>query len=624
VRWGQDVVQEGKLSSVLSEFARTLVTDFPIQGILDHLVERIVDVLPVTGAGVTLISPGYAPQYVAASNRAALRFEQLQSDLGQGPCLLAYESGEAVTVPDVSADDRFPLFTPPAITAGLGAVFTFPLRHSDGRLGALDLYRATPGQLDDRDLAAAQTLADVAAAYLINAQSREDAQQASDQFRSSAMHDSLTGLPNRVLLQQRLEHAALRAERSRLYAGVIFVDLDRFKVVNDTHGHEAGDQLLRAVAERLTSVVRPGDTLARMYGDEFVFLCEDLGSAAEAEALAERVVNAFAEPFVLPWSNGLRLSLTASVGLAYAGPGEDVSHQLVVDADSAMYQAKRRGGYGHQIIDLRDARQISDRTTLRRDLEAAIASDRIDLAYQPIVEVVDGRCTGVEALLRWTDPYRGTVPPGTAANLAEQGGLIQQLGTWVLRRACLDHAGWASRSPGTRLDLAVNISAHQLMGPAFSTAISGILDETGMDPAALVLEVTEAVFLDDADRAQTVLTDLKSLGVRLALDDFGAGYASLSYLQRLPLDIVKIDQTLIARIGTDPRGGRLVGAITDLAHVLDLTVTAEGIETDVQRHEVAAAGCDRAQGFLFAGPMPTQQLTELLTHGTGETLRLPA
>ncbi len=270
------MVNEDKLSSVLSEFARTLITDFPIQGILDHLVERIVEVLPVTSTGVTLISPGMAPRYIAASDESALRFERLQTDIGQGPCLVAYASGEAVSIPDLGADDRFPRFAPAALAAGLAAVFTFPLRHGDGRLGALDLYRDTPGELDPHDMDAAQTMADVAAAYLLNAQARDEARATSERFHHDALHDPLTGLANRVLLQERLEHASERRKRSHANAAILFADLDWFKQVNDTHGHQIGDELLIAVAHRLANLVRSGDTLARFSGDEFVFLCEDL------------------------------------------------------------------------------------------------------------------------------------------------------------------------------------------------------------------------------------------------------------------------------------------------------------------------------------------------------------
>jgi diguanylate cyclase (GGDEF)-like protein len=593
------VVDEGKLSAVLSDFARTLATDFPIQRILDHLVGRIVEILPITAAGVTLISAGNAPQYIAASDESAMIFERLQTELSDGPCMWAYQRGEAISVPDLAADTRFPQFGPSALASGLGAVFTFPLRNGNGRLGALDLYRDAPGALAPHDMAAAQTLADVAAAYLLNAQAREDSRTTSEQFRHGALHDPLTGLPNRLLLQQRLEHAAQRAQRSHTKAAVLFVDLDRFKRVNDTHGHHVGDDLLRAIAQRLAAVVRPGDTLARFSGDEFVFLCEDLQSAADVEALATRVDGAFIEPFSV---GGVQLAVTASVGMAFAGPGEDISDKLVVQADIAMYQAKRRGGGGHQIIDLREALMSADRDSLEIDLRAAFAEGKLDLAYQPIVRNRDGSITGVEALLRWNDPVRGSVPAMTMVTVAEQSGLISQLGAWVLERSCLARREWLRTKPGMTLDLAVNVSARQLMSPDFRSILSSVLDRTQMDPGSLILEVTESLFIEDFDYAIDLLANLRALGVRLALDDFGTGFSSLSYLRRLPIDIIKIDQSFIADIGELSTGSAVVAAVTNLAHVLGLAVTAEGVETHAQRNEVTTIGCEYAQGYFFARP----------------------
>ena len=608
------MVDEETLSSVLSEFARTLITDFPIQGILDHLVERIVDVLAVTAAGVTLISPGRAPHYVAASDADALDYERLQTELGQGPCLMAYETGEAVTVPDMRREGRFPEFAPAALAAGMGAVFAFPLRHGAGRLGALDLYRDTPGALDPRDMSAAQTLADVAAAYLLNAQARQEALEISDRFRASALHDALTGLPNRVLLQQRLEHAAQRAHRSHSQAAVLFADLDRFKWVNDTYGHPFGDQLLIAVARRLAAVVRPGDTLARVSGDEFVILCEDLAHVSDVLRLAKRVDDAFGSPFDLA---GTQVAMTVSVGIAYSGPGEAVTDQLITHADMAMYQAKRLGGATHQVIDLRGASSAGDRNRLDRDLRSAMAAGHLDLAYQPIVRTVDGSVVGVEALLRWTHPTQGAIPALTTVSLAEQNGLIGGIGAWVLERSCADRAGWLAEHPGRPLDVSVNVSVRQLMSAGFGASVARILEATRMDPAALVLELTEGVFIEDGTRATGVLADLKAMGVRLALDDFGSGYSSLGYLRRFPVDSIKIDQGFVADIGHDHSGMAIVAAISDLAHVLGLTVTAEGIETRQQHDAVAGVGCEHAQGFLYSRPVPAGDVQELLRTGLG-------
>ena len=615
------MVHEDKLSAVLSEFARTLVTDFPIQGILDHLVERVAEILPVRAAGVTLIAEGMAPRYVAASDEFALRFERLQSELGQGPCRDAYECGRAIAVPDLATDDRFPRFGPPAVAGGLAAVFTFPLCHGSARLGALDLYSDTTGTLDPRDLAAAQTLADVVVAYLLNADAREEARVTSDRLHHIALHDSLTGLPNRLLLHQRLEHAAQRATRSHANAAIIFVDLDRFKDVNDTHGHQVGDELLRAVAERLSRLVRPGDTLARVYGDEFVFLCEDLHSADDVELLAGRIVESFGRPFSL---DGRDITVGASVGMAFAGPGEAVSDQLIVEADDAMYRAKRGGRREHGLIDLRAAVHVGgacgadDPAGFARDLRAALEGDALDLAYQPIIDSADGAVTGVEALLRWTHPVRGCVAPARLVPVAEQSGLITEIGAWVLERSCRDHARWTAAQPGRVVDLSVNVSARQLMAQGYADDVVTVLERTGMDPTRLVLEMTENILLDDSARVLAVLDDLRGLGIRLALDDFGTGYSPLSYLRRLPVHIVKIDRSFVADLDGGPAGTAIVAGVTTMAHQLGLTVVAEGVETATQRDGISAIGCDSGQGRFYAPPMPSDDIAALLEQAESE------
>lgn len=345
------MVDEGKLAEVLAEFARTLTSDYSIQGILNRFVARVVEVLPVSAAGITLISAEAGPRYIAASKWQALQFEQLQDDLREGPCLAAFTSGAMVVVGDLSCDETFPRFAPAAVSAGLGAVFALPLHHGDTRIGALDLYRDDPGELTGHDLEVAQTLADVAAAYLLNAQTREADRAASARFEHQALHDSLTGLPNRALLQQRLAHAAQRAHRSHTHAAVFFFDLDGFKQVNDAHGHHVGDQLLIAVASRLAAIVRPGDTLARFAGDEFVVLCEDVRYPGDAEALGDRFHETLTDPFPLA---DRTVAITGSVGLAFAGPAEDVSDQLLVEADKAMYRVKHRGGASRHVVDLRE------------------------------------------------------------------------------------------------------------------------------------------------------------------------------------------------------------------------------------------------------------------------------
>jgi diguanylate cyclase (GGDEF)-like protein len=611
-----------RLVTVLSEFASTLATDFSITSILDHVVRQITGILPVTSAGITLIEPHEDPRYVAASDAAALRFEELQSALGEGPCLLAYQSGTSVAVPDLGVEHRFPQFSPAAVASGLKAVFTFPLNHGSLRLGALDLYRDSMGLLNVDAMKVAQTLADVAAAYILNARAREEAHANSEELRHIATHDALTSLPNRVLLLERIEHAALRARRSNAPTAILFLDLDRFKRVNDTYGHETGDELLCAVGERLSRMIRPGDTLARVDGDEFVLLCEDLRESSDVDVLLARVQQAFATPFLV---GEREISVSASVGVAYAGPGQPISGIMVAKADNAMYQAMREGIGRRRVVGLRDAPRSPSDDGLARDLREAVSQQRLDIAYQPIVRCHDGQVTGVEALLRWTHPKLGPISPLSVVALAERVGVIRELGFWVLERSCQDHARWLRADSSTRLDLAVNVSAHQLMDPNFAGDVRAILDRTGMAASHLVLEVTETVLIENLERARGALLALKTLGVQFALDDFGTGHSSLSYLHRLPIDIVKIDREFVADSDLASKRSAITAAVTHLAHTLDLTVVTEGVETLAHRTAAVEVGADFAQGYYFARPIEGQRVEQMLSRKSPDTipLRLP-
>jgi diguanylate cyclase (GGDEF)-like protein len=614
-------VPEEKLSEVLREFARTMVTDFPIQSILDHLVKRIVDMMPITAAGVTLISPGLDPRYIAASNDEALRFEKLQTEMGEGPCLEAYHTSEAILVPDLNLEGRFPEFSPRALQAGLTAVFTFPMHHDHLMLGALDLYRDTAGPLSTEWMEAAQTLADVAAAYLINAQARADLQDSSNQSRDAALHDPLTGLPNRLLMMQRLEHAFLRGRRSGKPTALFFIDLDEFKAVNDNYGHKAGDELLVAVAERLTDVLRPGDTLARLAGDEFVILCEDLNEPSQADAIALRLDAALAKPFAL--SPEVALNASASIGIAFTGLGNDAPEQLLHDADLAMYRSKRLKSNGHQVLDLRELHLTEHQTGLARSLPGAPGRGELHVAYQPIVDTANGHLTGVEALVRWLHPSRGLVSPTVFIPFAEQSGQIIDMGLWVLEQACRDRQQW-QRHRAEETAMSVNVSAHQFMSARFAKSVASVLERASTDPALLTLEVTESVLVRDGPRALVVLNELRAIGVKVALDDFGTGYSSLGYLKALPIDTIKVDQTFIANLDDDPASCTILTAIIQLAHGLGLTVVSEGVETVEQQQQLVTLGSDFCQGFYFARPMPAVSLDELIQHnGNGSNPCFP-
>jgi diguanylate cyclase (GGDEF)-like protein len=603
-----------ELSDVLSEFARTMVTDFPIQGILDHLVQRIVDIMPITGAGVTLISPGSGPRYVAASSDSALRYEKLQTDLGEGPCVAAYRTGRAVSVPDLHEEDRFPRFAPQALDAGLTAVFTFPLNHDAARLGALDLYRDTPGPLSTESLKTAQTLADVAAAYILNAEARTELQDASVRSSEAALHDSLTGLPNRALMLERLEHAFTRGLRTSGTCAVLFVDLNRFKRVNDTYGHQVGDELLIAVAERLLTTLRPADTLARMSGDEFVILCEDLDDEARAVAIAARVDAALARPFLL---SGIDVHITASIGIAFTGRENNAPVDLIRDADLAMYQSKRKSAGRRQVFDLRELHLAEDQPGLEQFLPGAAERGELRLVYQPIVHVADGRLVGVEALLRWRHPSRGEISPNVVIPLAEQSGQISEIGRWVLERAWAERQRWPAEH-ADEISMSVNVSAHQFMSAGFAAMVAEVLDSASIDPRLLTLEVTEGVFVRDGERALVVLNELKDLGVQIALDDFGTAHFSVSDLVTYPVDVVKVDQTFIAKLAENAASRTIVTAVIQLAHGLGMTVISEGVETREQYAELARLGCDACQGFYFAPPMPATGLDSLIERRVDE------
>jgi diguanylate cyclase (GGDEF)-like protein len=614
--------RDARLAEVLVEFAHTLGTDFSLDAILDRLVLRVVDVLPVTGAGVMLMEPDAELHFVAGSNKTIYEIESLQREFDEGPCLEAYRTGQAVAVPDLSVDRRFPRFSPRALTAGLKAVFTFPLRLDEHRLGALDLYRDSPGSLSADDERAAQILADVAAAYLFNAHSRRVASDTLASVRHHSLHDPLTGLPNRTLFAERLDHAAASARRSHLPVAVLFVDLDRFKLINDRFGHHVGDLVLLAVSDRLTRQLRAGDTLARFAGDEFLILCESLSHPADAVALAERIVTAFAQPFEI---EGNSLEMSASVGIAFSGLGENLPASLLHDADFAMYEAKASGGASYRVVDRATLFEADRRAHVESELPVAFRSGELDLAYQPLARCDDGSLAGVEALLRWNHPKLGPVPPITIIPIAERSGLILPLGEWVLRQACTDFVRWNATHGLAVGHVAVNVSARQIMGPEFSTVVERIIDDTGMDPARLHLEVTESLLMDDMSRALPALSAVKSLGVRLSLDDFGTGYSSLTYLQSIPFDSLKIDRSIIANITEDkPAPRAIVSSIVGLARALDLTVVAEGVETQQQVIRSADLGCDLAQGFHLSPPLSVTELEHrVLQSASNSPIRLP-
>jgi diguanylate cyclase (GGDEF)-like protein/PAS domain S-box-containing protein len=415
-----------------------------------------------------------------------------------------------------------------------------------------------------------------------------------------AQHDALTGLPNRTLLTDRIQHALQRRATGPGLLTLIFCDVDGFKNVNDAYGHQVGDVVLQAIAGRLSSAVRPEDTVARIGGDEFVVLCEELADLDAAALVATRLSSAVAA--AIPTSIGV-VEATLSVGVAVAGHGEDASSDtLLRDADEAMYKAKRQGPNVIELFDDTLRTIAASRLQLHSDLRHSTPNGELRLVYQPVVDLTDLSVVGVEALLRWQHPARGLVPPDEFIPFAERSGQIIQMGDWVMREACRQGARWqrADRS-GRVLTMSVNVSGRQLTHSArLVDTVQEALTESGLDPAALVLEVTESALMDDAEAALRVVEQLKALGIRIAIDDFGTGYSSLVYLKRFPVDALKVDRSFVAGLGRNREDSAIARSVIDLAHAFDIDAVAEGIETPGQLAELRRLGCHYGQGFLWS------------------------
>ncbi len=447
-------------------------------------------------------------------------------------------------------------------------------------------------------------------AIVRDATERKNAQE---QLRYQAFHDPLTGLPNRALFQDRVDQALSRAARRYTSVVVLFLDLDRFKVINDSLGHEAGDHLLIGVGERLRRCVHPEDTVARLGGDEFVILVEESAELDRAIRLAEQIREDLRAPFVIA---GQEMVVTASVGIAISEPGVESVSELMRKADVAMYRAKAKGKARHEVFDLWMNADTLRRLETENELRHAIEHGELRVHYQPKVELATGRIVGVEALVRWEHTQRGLVPPAEFIPLAEETGLILPLGRWVMEEACRQMKAWHEQCHSDPpLTLSVNLSPSQFQHPTIVEDVAQVLRETGLSAGSLELEITESAAMEDAEGSIAMLGRLKALGLKLGIDDFGTGYSSLSYLKRFPVDTLKIDKSFVGVLGQGAEGTAIVESVITLAHALGLQVTAEGLETAEQLAQLRVLGCELAQGYYFSVPLPAEAAGALLESG---------
>jgi diguanylate cyclase (GGDEF)-like protein/PAS domain S-box-containing protein len=487
------------------------------------------------------------------------------------------------------------------VARGVRSSVCVPVGEGDSPFGVLAVHYMQPGAAPADCVPFLDSLANVLADAI---QSRK----AQEEVRHQALHDGLTGLPNRTLFLDRVGHALTRSNRHPQPLAVFFVDLDRFKLVNDSLGHEAGDELLRLVAPRFESAIRPSDTLARLGGDEFAVLCEQLPSEASATRIANQLMSALEEPIVL---KGRDHVVSASIGIAVGTPGSNAP-DLLRDADAAMYRAKAHGRGRAELFDEEMRVRVLDRVRTESALRDALTDeDQIYLDYQPLVSLRSGQIIGAEALARWRHPEWGPVSPVEFIPVAEDSGLIHQLGAQVMRRAARECAAWQDNPDFA--GIAVNISVRQLVQPdEVATLVREVIAAEGIAPGFLTLEITESVLIEHLDDTRKTLESLNDLGVRLSLDDFGKGYSSLSYLDDLPFNSVKIDLALTRKIVDTPQAAVFANAIIQMGHALNKQVIAEGVETLEQATRLQELGCDIAQGYYFGRPMAPDILTALL------------
>jgi diguanylate cyclase (GGDEF)-like protein len=593
-----------QLLEKLSRIQRSISSRAPLKEVLDSIVAGANELIGDDITAILLRDPEDLTTLLMESSSGVtpeLREKLHRRTIGEGAGGRAVLEDRVVVIEDYThADAAMPQFQEEDLQAAMAA----PVRENGIATGSLIVASYKRGRTYSR------TEREILEAFAEHASLALTDAKTLSQMQHQAFHDALTGLPNRALFLDRLAHALARRRAAASPLAVLFLDLDRFKVVNDSLGHGAGDQILVAVAERLKSCLRPADTAARLGGDEFAILVEDMTRRTDAVEVAERLQQALRAPFEVA---DREVFVSASIGIASSGDGAE---DLLRDADAAMYRAKGEGKGRYQLFEPGMQAAVLERLELEADLQRAIERNELLLQYQPINDLSTHEVVGVEALVRWQHPTRGLVPPLAFIPLAEETGLILPIGRWVMEHACRQAALWqARRGPEEPLVIGINLSARQLQEPGFACEVAETVRRYALDPPNVVLEITETVLMDDSETIAAQLAELKELGVRIAIDDFGTGYSSLGYLRDFRVDILKIAKPFVDGVGRGAEDSALAQAIIDVGASLGLDIVAEGIELPLQLAKLRELGCGYGQGFYFSKPVDEAGIDRILREG---------
>ena len=604
----QEVLERDRLQAL-----EMIATRKPLEQILIQLVQMVERQYPEIHAMVSLLRAGRL--YPAAASALPQDWLQAMQGVRVGPsagsCGAAAYWSRPVCAVDIATDPRWDEHKDLALTHQLASCWSVPILAGNGKvLGTLAAYQSKPCRPEKAQGALLQMAGGLAAIAI-------EQRQLTDQLAYQAHHDALTELPNRLLFQERLRQAIVHARRSETMVALLYIDLDRFKLINDTLGHASGDTLLQQVARRLKSCLREADTLARISGDEFTVIATGIRNPKHASVVAEALLKALRDPFQ---SDDQELFVSASVGISMYPQDAMEAETLQRNADNAMYRAKSRGKnrfeYFHPEMRVSMSQRLEVETYLRRALER----DEFCVHYQPQFDLQSGRLVGQEALLRWNNPKLGSIRPDEFIPIAEENGLIVPIGTWVLQEACRQTSAWQKAGYPLK-GVSVNVSAVQFSRPDFVNTVDEVLRLTGLEPRFLELELTERLVIRDVRESAGTMARLRALGVQISVDDFGAGYSSLSYLQRLPIDILKLDRSFVEDLKNAGGNASLVRGIVTLAHGLGIRVTAEGVETEQQLELVHTSGCDKAQGYLLGRPSPAGSALSNAANSGSQSIR---